>query len=81
MLSYYQNKRKIFFIIIYGTNDIIYIDWGCSNFSTTLVLFLYYFPKNNSISSSTVPIPEIPKLSISTLATFSDKKAGSVGPR
>lgn len=44
---------------------------------------LYYFPspKNSSMSSSTVPIPAIPKFSTRTLATFGDRKAGRVGPR
>ena len=32
-------------------------------------------------SSSTLPIPAIPKLSTNTFATFGDKNAGSVGPR
>ncbi len=36
---------------------------------------------NNSMSSSTVVIPAIPNVSTSTLATFGDKKAGSVGPK
>ncbi len=32
--------------------------------------------KNNFRSSSTVPIPAMPKFSTSTFATFGDKKAG-----
>ena len=33
------------------------------------------------MSSSTSPIPAIPKFLINTLATFGDKKAGNVGPK
>ena len=33
------------------------------------------------MSSSTVPIPLIPKFSTSTFATFGERKAGSVGPK
>ena len=42
---------------------------------------LFYFPRNSSMSSSTLPIPAIPKLSTNTLATFGDKNAGNVGPK
>jgi len=31
---------------------------------------LFYFPRNSSMSSSTLPIPAIPKLSTNTLATL-----------
>ena len=34
-----------------------------------------------AMSSATVLIPAMPKLSTRTLATFGDKKAGSVGPK
>ncbi|MNL85479.1 hypothetical protein D3C87_2138050 [compost metagenome] len=34
-----------------------------------------------SMSSFTVVMPLIPKVSTSTLATFGERKAGSVGPR
>ena len=44
-------------------------------------LYRYIYSKNNFISSSTVPIPAIPKLSTRTFATFGERKAGSVGPR
>ncbi len=40
-----------------------------------------YLAKNNSMSSSTVPIPDMPKVSTSTFATLGDRKAGSVGPK
>ena len=33
------------------------------------------------MSSSTVPIPAMPKFLTKTSTTFGDKKAGSVGPR
>lgn len=33
------------------------------------------------MSSSTVPIPAIPKFSTSTFATFGERDAGRVGPR
>ena len=39
------------------------------------------YSKNSFKSSSTVPIPAMPKFSTSTFATFGDKKAGRVGPR
>ena len=39
------------------------------------------YPKNNFKSSSTDPIPAIPKFSINTLATFGERNAGSVGPK
>ena len=42
---------------------------------------LTYLFINKSISSSTVPIPAIPKVSTNTFATFGDKNAGKVGPR
>jgi len=41
----------------------------------------YYAFMNNSISSSTVPIPAIPNVSTRTLATFGDKNPGKVGPK
>jgi len=43
------------------------------------ILFVYF--KNSSRSSSTVPIPAIPNVSIRTFATLGDKNAGNVGPR
>lgn len=42
---------------------------------------LSYSPKNSSISSSTVPMPAIPKFSTRTFATLGERNAGSVGPR
>ena len=45
------------------------------------VFFYALIPKNFSISSSTVPIPAMPKFSIKTFATFGLRNAGSVGPR
>ena len=41
----------------------------------------FYFLKNKLMSSSTVPIPAIPKFSTKTFATLGLKNAGSVGPR
>ncbi len=41
----------------------------------------YYLPKNSSRSSSTVPMPAMPKFSIRTFATLGDRNAGRVGPR
>lgn len=38
-------------------------------------------PKKSSISSSTEPMPAMPKLLTRTFATFGERKAGSVGPR
>ena len=36
---------------------------------------------NIFMSSSTLVIPPIPKLSTNTLATFGERNAGSVGPK
>ena len=44
-------------------------------------LWIIYDSINNLISSSTVPIPAMPKVSIRILATFVERKPGSVGPR
>jgi len=41
----------------------------------------FYAFINISISSSTLEIVPIPKFSTNTLATFGERKAGSVGPR
>ena len=38
-------------------------------------------PKKRFRSSSTVPMPAMPKVSVSTLATLGERKAGRVGPR
>ena len=43
--------------------------------------FFCSYAKKSFKSSSTVPIPAIPKFSTRTFATFGDKNAGSVGPR
>ena len=43
--------------------------------------YCYFANPKSFKSSSTLPIPAIPKLSTNTFATFGDKNAGSVGPR
>lgn len=43
--------------------------------------YLYYAPMNIAISSSTLEIVPIPKVSTNTLATFGERNAGSVGPK
>ena len=50
--------------------------------SGRLAVVVYFSaPKNSSRSSSTVPIPEIPKFSTKVFATFGLRNAGRVGPR
>ena len=40
-----------------------------------------FSPKNSFKSSSTVPIPAIPKFSTNTFVTLGERNPGSVGPR
>ena len=43
--------------------------------------FVDYLPKNSFKSSSTVPIPAMPNVSVRIFATFGERNAGRVGPR
>ncbi|GEM_PF-3862388 len=53
-----------------------------SNPSVLIAEGLYYYaPINIFISSSTLEIVPIPKVSTNTLATFGERNAGSVGPK
>ena len=51
----------------------IYEKWGNMKF--------LFYPIRALMSSSTLPMPPMPKFSTSTLATLGDRKAGRVGPR
>ena len=52
-----------------------------STFDTSSQIFSYEASPNFFRSSSTVPIPAMWNVSISTLATLGDKNAGNVGPK
>lgn len=60
---------------------VFYLDLSLLDFLILLFMILSYAPMKSLISSSTVPIPAIPKVSTNTFATFGDKNAGSVGPK
>jgi len=84
-VAIYKKKKSTDIIIIYSW--ISYIKTAVTNKVTAaFILFIKrkieisYF-KNILISSSTLVIPPIPKLSTNTFTTFGERNAGSVGPR
>ena len=52
----------------------VFLSFMCRHFSS-------FQPTRSFMSSSTDPMPAMPKFSTSTLATFEERNAGRVGPR
>lgn len=85
IVSIQENSVDIMGIIIYRhqIQSIPCYPAADSQESAAAIPFLFYLsiPIIFSISSSTVPIPLIPKFSTRIFATLGLKNAGSVGPR
>ena len=60
-------RRKVFF--------------GQKRYEIGQIMKFLFYPIRALMSSSTLPMPPMPKFSTSTLATLGDRKAGRVGPR